>query len=139
VIGLYLVFLLLDYQAVKEGWQGLLPSQYREPFISFVSEFNDAMKQYFSAQAAVAAIVGVLFAIGFALIGIPLGILLGLFIGLLNMVPYLQLIGLIPAFFLALVLALETGSSFGVLLGLIALPMTCLVLAYYKRFLASSE
>jgi predicted PurR-regulated permease PerM len=114
--------------------------------------------------------------------------LLGLFIGLLNMVPYLQIVGLIPAFFLALVHSLETGSSLWVILGLtglvfavvqiiqdtllvpkimgsvtglspamillslsiwgkllgmfgllIALPMTCLLFAYYRRFLASHE
>jgi predicted PurR-regulated permease PerM len=105
----------------------------------------------------------------------------------LNMVPYLQVIGLIPAFLLALVHGLETGGSvwiplaltglvfvvvqaiqdgilvpkimgrvtglspamillslsvWGKLLGifglLIALPMTCLLLAYYRRFLAST-
>jgi predicted PurR-regulated permease PerM len=104
------------------------------------------------------------------------------------MVPYLQIIGLIPAFFLALVHALETGgnlwtmlaltglvfgvvqiiqdailvprilgkemglspamillslSIWGKLLGifglLIALPMTCLLVAYYRRFLIRAE
>lgn len=111
-----------------------------------------------------------------------MGILLGFFVGLLNLVPYLQLIGLIPAVVLAAIHALETGQSFWVVMGmtglvfvvvqiiqdavlvprilgkamglspavmllslsiwgkllgmlglLIALPMTCLVLAYYRR------
>ncbi len=35
-----------------------------------------------------------------------------MFIGLLNLVPYLQLVGLIPALLLALLKALETGNSF---------------------------
>ena len=103
VIGLYLVFLLLDYQKVKEGWKDLIPPAYRETLIAFVNDFNSGMNRYFRAQALVASIVGVLFAIGFWLIGLPMGILLGLFIGFLNMVPYLQIIGLIPAFLLALV------------------------------------
>ena len=63
--------------------------------------------------------MGVLFALGFALIGLPLGIILGLFVGLLNMVPYLQIIGLIPAFALALIQALETGGNFWLALGLV--------------------
>jgi predicted PurR-regulated permease PerM len=186
VIGLYLIFLLLDYQKVSEGWKELLPPAYRETITGFVNDFDSAMNRYFRGQAAVASIVGVLFATGFLIIGLPLGILLGLFIGLLNMVPYLQLIGLIPAFLLALIHALETGSSFWVILGLtglifvvvqiiqdailvprimgrvtglnpamillslsiwgkllgifgliIALPMTFLILAYYRRFLAT--
>ncbi|MDY6843619.1 MAG: AI-2E family transporter [Thermodesulfobacteriota bacterium] len=188
VIGLYLIFLLLDYQNISQGWKHLLPVPYRDAVVGFVHEFNTAMNRYFRAQATVASIVGVLFVIGFLLIGLPMSILLGLFIGFLNMVPYLQVIGLIPAFFLALVHALETGVSFWVILGLtglvfvviqiiqdvilvpkimgrvtglnpamillslsiwgkllgilgllIALPMTCLLFAYYRRFLYLAE
>ena len=96
VIGLYFIFLLLDYEAVR-GWKELVPPAYRESIVGLVDDFESAMSNYFRGQAAVASICGVLFAIGFALIGLPLGILLGLFVGLLNMVPYLQIIGLIPA------------------------------------------
>ena len=184
IILMYLVFLLLDFQRFKEGSWELLPSAWREPLTEFLGEFDRAMNRYFRAQAGVAALVGVLFSIGFTLINLPLGIVLGLFIGLLNMVPYLQTLGLIPAFFLASIHALETGSSFWVMFGLtglvfvvvqalqdmvlvprimgrvmglspamillslsiwgkllgllgliIALPMTCLLLAYYKRIL----
>lgn len=188
VIALYLIFLLKDYQIVSEGWKDLLPVAYRDAITGFVSEFDAAMNRYFRAQAAVASIVGVMFAVGFWLVGLPMGILLGLFIGLLNMVPYLQIIGLIPAFFLAIIHVLETGSSLWVVLGqtglvfvivqliqdtvlsprimgkvtglnpamillslsiwgkllgifglIIALPMTCLLLAYYRSFLARQE
>ena len=187
VIGLYLVFLLLDYQKVRQGWKGLLPPAYREAVTAFVSDFDSAMRRYFRGQAAVASIVGVLCAVGFWLIDLPMGILLGLFIGLLNIVPYLQVVGLAPAFLLALVHSLEAGTSLWVVLGLTALvfavvqiiqdailvpkimgrvtglspamillslsiwgkllgifgllvglPMTCLLLAYYQRFLASA-
>ena len=187
VIGLYLIFILLDYQKLSNSWGDLLPSAYRERIKEFVSEFEKAMSRYFRAQAAVASIVGILFAIGFTIIDLPMGILLGLFVGLLNMVPYLQIIGLIPAFFLALVQALEAGSGLWMALGLtalvfavvqiiqdtlltpkimgkvtglnpamillslsvwgkllgflgliIALPMTCLFLAYYRRFIIST-
>lgn len=121
VVGLYMVFLLLDYQTVKDSWKGLLPPSQARAVAEFVHDFNAGMQRYFRGQALVASIVGVLFAIGFVMVGLPLGILLGLFIGLLNMVPYLQIIGLIPAFILAGVHALETGSSFGVVLGLTGL------------------
>jgi len=179
-----MVFLLFDFQKFREDWEDLIPVPYRDDVVGFMKDFNAGMNQYFRAQALVAAIVGVLFAIGFTIIGLPLGILLGLFIGLLNMVPYLQVVGLIPAFLLALARALQTGTSFWQVLGLtvlvfivvqiiqdgflvprfmkkatglspaiillslsiwgkllgifgllIALPMTCLLLAYYQRFL----
>jgi len=188
VVGLYLIFLLMDYRKLSQGWKDLLPVAYREGFTGFVNDFDSAMNRYFRAQALVASIVGVLFAFGFLLIGLPMGILLGLFIGLLNMVPYLQIIGLIPAFLLALVHALETGTNLWMVMGLtglvfvviqiiqdtllvpkimgrvtglspaiillslsiwgkllgvfgllIALPLTCLLLAYYRRFVLPAE
>jgi len=187
-IGLYLVFLLLDFQRLRDEWPRLVPAHYRERVVGFVREFNAAMSRYFRARAGVAAIVGALSALGFWLIGLPLGVLLGVLMGVLNMVPYLQLVGLIPAAFLALMHSLESGMDFwlvmaltlavfvavqliedailvpkimgratglspavillslsiwGKLLGilglLIALPMTCLLLAYYNRFLAHTE
>lgn len=187
-IFMYLVFLLLDFQRFKDSSKDLIPSSWRKPVTEFLQEFDQGMSRYFRAQAGVASIVGVLFAIGFAMIGLPLSILLGLFIGLLNMVPYLQTIGLIPALLLAGVHALETGTSFWVVFGLtglvflviqaiqdmvlvpkimgkvmglspamillslsiwgkllgflgliIALPVTCLLLAYYKRIIQNQS
>ncbi|MGD9302198.1 MAG: AI-2E family transporter [Desulfobacterales bacterium] len=186
VIGLYFIFLLLDYETVQ-GWKGLLPPAHRDSIAGLVDDFEAAMSNYFRGQAAVAFICGVLFALGFALVGLPLGILLGLFVGLLNMVPYLQIIGLIPAALLALVHAIQAGvniwlvlgltglvfvvvqiiqdvilvprimgkvtglnpammmlslSIWGKLLGLlgmiIALPVTCLLLVYYRRLIHST-
>ena len=60
----------------------------------------------------VALSVGILFSIGFLIIGFPMAIGLGLFIGLLNMVPYLQLVGFIPTIILAIVKAADTGQNF---------------------------
>jgi predicted PurR-regulated permease PerM len=120
VIGLYFIFLLLDYETVR-GWKDLVPPAHRDSIVGFVDDFESAMSRYFRGQAAVASICGVLFALGFALIGLPLGILLGLFIGLLNMIPYLQIIGLIPAGLLALVHAVQSGTNIWMVLGLTGL------------------
>jgi predicted PurR-regulated permease PerM len=120
VIGLYFIFLLLDYDTVR-GWKDLVPSAYRDSVAGFVSDFESAMSNYFRGQAAVAFICGLLFALGFFLIGLPLSILLGLFIGLLNMIPYLQILGLIPAGLLALMHAVESGAGVWVILGLTGL------------------
>jgi predicted PurR-regulated permease PerM len=188
VIGLYLVFLLLDYERISTGWKELIPPGYRDAVTGFVSDFETAMSQYFRGQTSVAFMCGVLFSAGFVVIGLPLGVLLGMFVGLLNMVPYLQIIGFIPAFMLAVIHALESNtgiwmalglttgvfalvqliqdgilvprimgkvtglnpamimlalSIWGKLLGLlgliIALPMTYLLLIYYRRFLAAAQ
>lgn len=183
VVLLYLVFLLLDFPQYARTWETFLPPQYRESIVEFTEQFRIAMRRYFRGQSIVALLVGTLFAIGFTIIGLPMAVPFGLFIGLLNMVPYLQLIGLVPAVLLAGLGAIDGDSSFaisivlalsvfavvqviqdalitprimgkatglrpvaillgvfiwGKLLGfmglLLAIPLTCLGIAYYRRY-----
>lgn len=124
IILLYLIFILLDFEEVSEGWKDLIPPQYREQVLDVVGDFTTAMRHYFRAQALIAFLVGIMFALGFWLIGLPMGILLGLFIGLLNMVPYLQVIGFIPATLFALMSSLASGDSAWTMLGLVILIFT---------------
>ena len=188
VIMLYVVFLLIDYHNMAARWRDYLPPSIRDDVSGFVEEFIQATNRYFRSQALVACCVAVLFAIGFSIIGLPLAILMGIFIGLLNMVPYLQIVGTIPCLLLAGLKALEQGDNFlgalglvllvfgvvqliqetvlvsrfqgeamglspaiillsisvwGKLLGflglILALPLTCLGLAYYRRYLWKFE
>lgn len=184
VVILYLVFILKDFDNISTGALGLIPPKYRGSVSLVMSDVSNAMNRYFRGQALVAASVGILFAIGFTIIGLPLGFALGLFIGMLNMVPYLQLLGILPMAILSLVKCIEGNENFlfvfglalgvmaivqliqdtfivpkimgkvsglnpaiillslsiwGVTLGvigmIIALPMTSLLLSYYKRFI----
>jgi len=188
VIMLYVVFLLIDYHNMAARWRDYLPPSMRDDVSGFVEEFIQATNRYFRSQALVACCVAVLFSIGFFTIGLPLAILMGIFIGLLNMVPYLQIVGTIPCLLLAGLKALEQGDNFlgalglvllvfgvvqliqetvlvsrfqgeamglspaiillsisvwGKLLGflglILALPLTCLGLAYYRRYLWKFE
>ena len=84
------------------------------------------MDLYFRGQACVALSVGVLFSIGFLIIDFPMAVGLGMFIGLLNMVPYLQLLGFIPTILLAVVKAADTGESFWMII-LMALAVFAVV------------
>jgi len=121
VIMLYVVFLLIDYHNMAARWRDYLPPSMRDDVSRFVEEFIQATNRYFRSQALVACCVAVLFAIGFSIIGLPLAILMGIFIGLLNMVPYLQIVGTIPCLLLAGLKALEQGDNFLGALGLVLL------------------
>ena len=112
MVILYTLFILLDYEDINKGWPNLLPERYRNFAVQLVSDVEDGMNKYFRGQALVAFCVGVLFSIGFLIIDFPIAVGLGMFIGLLNMVPYLQLIGFIPAILLAIVKAADTGQNF---------------------------
>ena len=112
IILLYTFFILLDYETIASGWPGLVPAKYREMTVRIVNDVKVSMNRYFRGQALVAFLVGILFSIGFLTIDFPLAVGFGLFIGLLNMVPYLQLIALVPTVLLALLKAADTGQNF---------------------------
>ncbi len=112
IILVYLVFLLIDFKQVSEGWPGLVPPKYRQAVQEIFSDLTEGMQIYFRAQGLIACIVGVLLAIGFKVIGLPMAIIIGLFIGALNIVPYLQVVGFIPVVLLSLLRAMETNQSF---------------------------
>ncbi len=118
IILLYIVFILLDYESIAEGWIHLLPVKYRGFVATLVSDMQKGMNTYFRGQALVAFCVGILFSIGFLLIDFPLAIGLGLFIGVLNLIPYLQIIGFIPTIALAMLKAAETGENFWVIIAM---------------------
>lgn len=126
IILLYVIFILLDYESIAEGWVHLLPKKYRKFASNLVYDVQHGMNKYFRGQAFVAFCVGLLFCIGFLIIDFPLAIGLGLFIGALNMVPYLQLIGFIPTILLALLKAADTGQNFWLIM-LAALAVFCIV------------
>ncbi|MBR2450111.1 MAG: AI-2E family transporter [Paludibacteraceae bacterium] len=180
---LYIIFLLIDYEKITTNWHKYIPERFRDSIVMLMGDLDRNMNAYFRGQALVASIVGVLFAIGFQIIGLPMGIGIGLFIGVLNLVPYMQALGIPPCIILGLIQSAETGrpiwvvmlciaavfiivqsiqdmvlvpkimgdvtgmgpawillslSIWGSLLGfvgmIIALPVTTLLVSYYKRF-----
>lgn len=180
---LYIIFLLIDYEKIRKNWANYIPIRYRKSIQTLMSDLDRNMNGYFRGQALIAACVGVLFAIGFQLIGLPMGIAMGLIVGVLNLIPYMQVLGIPPCLLLGLIQSAETGrpiwlvmlciaavfiivqsiqdllltpkimgnvtgmgpaaillclSVWGSLLGIvgmiIALPMTTLIISYYKRF-----
>ncbi len=183
IILLYLIFLLLDFPQYQRDWKGFLPPSYRDGILDFAGEFDVILRKYFRGQFIVAGLTGICFAIGFSLAGLPMAVPFGLFVGLLNIVPYMQLLAIPPAFLLVLIdylsgncdlvwSSLYVAVVFGVvqllqdavfvpqimgkavglspvaillgifiwgkLLGflglLLAIPLTCLGIAYYRRF-----
>jgi predicted PurR-regulated permease PerM len=110
---LYLIFILLDFEKITNGWKTIIPHKYREIVIEIADDIETGMNKYFRGQAIIALIVGILSAIGFAIIDLPLGILFGFFVGLLNIVPYLKTVALVPGLFLAVLKASESDHTLG--------------------------
>ncbi len=182
IIGLYLFFLLLEYPAYRKTWHTFLPQEFREPVIGFLREFDVVLRRYFRGQFIIASILAAFYAVGFSIIGLPMAIPFGLFVGMLLMIPYLQLVAIVPAIILSVMRSLSSDASlagtliavlavfliaqaiqdailtprilgkatglspvavmlglfvWGKLLGflglIVAIPLTCLGIAYYRR------
>ena len=115
IIFLYVVFILKDYEKINNGFLGIIPKKYRRFSEQLLDDVILAMNRYFRGQALVAFIVGVLFAVGFSIIGLPMAIAFGILFGILNLVPYLQTIGIAPVIFFAFLKSVETGTSFWII------------------------
>ena len=125
LVGLmYFIFILLDFEGLARGLVSLFPQSVRPTAYSIFKDLDYYMNSYFRGQALVALSVGVLLSIGFNIIGLPLATAMGIFIGLLNFIPYMQALGVIPLGLTCLLMAAQTGENaficlllgFGVLL-----------------------
>lgn len=189
LIGLlYLFFLLTDYERFSQGWIRFVPARRRRFVNQLVNDVEMGMSRYLRGQVLVALSNCVMFSVGFALIGFPVPLGLGVFIGLISFIPYVQVVGFIPAMLLALLKCADTGENFwwlmggvllvyvvvqviqdavvtpkvmgkmmglrpavillslsvwGYLLGIIgliiALPMTTLIIDYYKQYVVKED
>lgn len=117
VILLYFIFILLDYEKIANGWINLIPARIHPFAKGLADDVEQSMNRYFRGQSLIALCVGVLLSIGFKIVGFPLAVTLGLFIGVLNLIPYLQAIGLIPMVILSLLKSAETGQNFWIIFG----------------------
>jgi predicted PurR-regulated permease PerM len=116
IVVLYLFFILIDYESVEENWVNFVPEKYRN-FASHLSDdLRKGMNRYFRGQTLIALIVGILLALGLKIVDFPLGISLGLFLGVLNLVPYLQTLGLFPMILLAAIKAVAINENFFIIL-----------------------
>lgn len=106
---LYLIFLMVAFPSIRANWRKYVPAKYLPQVSTIVHEMSMNMNAYFRGQGLVALCVGILFAIGFMIIGMPMGFAMGIFIGVLNLVPYMQALGIPPCILLCLVQSAQTG------------------------------
>ncbi len=134
IVFLYVIFIMLDYERLSATMRHMVPPSYRRIVFRIGADVKRSMNHYFRGQALVSFCVGVLFCIGFSIIGMPMAILLGMFIGVLNMVPYLQLISIVPTALLCMVCSVDSGVGFWVIFAG-AIAVYCVVQAIQDLYL----
>ena len=118
---LYLIFLLISFPSIRAHWRDYIPKKHLPAVSTIVHELSVNMNAYFRGQGLIALCVGIHFAIGFTLTGMPMGFVMGLIIGVLNLVPYMQALGIPPCIILCLVQSAQTGQPVWLTLLLMAI------------------
>lgn len=93
---IYIIFIMIDYHSLMNGFRNLVPVRYRKSVYRIADDIKDGMNRYFRGQGLIAACAAVFYCIGFSIVGIPLAIVLGILVGILYMIPYFQYVTLIP-------------------------------------------
>lgn len=109
---LYMFFILMDYEYLTENWIKIFPKKSRPFWSELATDAERELSNYIRGQGLVALTMGILFCIGFTIIDFPMAIGLGILIGILDLVPYLHTLALIPTALLALLKAADTGQNF---------------------------
>ncbi len=117
IVILYMFFILQDYEYLSKNWVRMFPQKSRHFWRDVMEDVKNALNSYIRGQGLVAFCVGVLFCIGLTIIDFPMAIGLGIIIGILDLVPYLHAIALIPAALLAILKAASTGQNFWLIFG----------------------
>ena len=112
MVLLYVIFIMLDYDRLMNGFKLLVPPRFRPIAYKIGNDIKSSMNHYFRGQALIACFVAVIYCVGFSLCGLPLAILLGLGTAVLFMIPYCQFISIIPVTLLCLVDAVDGTARF---------------------------
>ncbi len=113
---LYMFFILMDYEYLTTAWIKIFPKKNRPFWTELAGDAERELSNYIRGQGTVALIMGILFCVGFTIIDFPMAIGLGILIGIMDLVPYLHTLALVPTVFLSLLKAADTGQNFWIIL-----------------------
>ncbi|HEL2650077.1 TPA: AI-2E family transporter [Streptococcus suis] len=104
IMPFILFYLLRDGQYLNKHITKYLPTKWREPIGTVLSDVNGQLSNYVRGQVTVAIIVALMFSVMFSIIGLSYPITLGVMAGFLNLIPYLgSFLAMIPAVILGLI------------------------------------
>jgi len=97
------IYLLYDWERLKEGLKRAVPSSWRGNAIHLGQEVSLVIRKFLRGNLTVAVIVGALVGLGMKLIHMDYALLIGVISGVFDLIPYFgPVIGAIPALALAL-------------------------------------
>lgn len=103
LVPILLFYFLLEFNEMRGNFLTIIPHTYHPWTEKFLNKVDKSLGGFVRGQLLIAFLFGVVMTFGLVVIGIPYSIILGPLAGLANLVPYLGVVvGLVPAFFLAI-------------------------------------
>ncbi|MHC4249719.1 MAG: AI-2E family transporter [Planctomycetota bacterium] len=99
----YLYFFMVGLGELKDKAFAVVPPGLRPKVERMAHEFGVALSGFFRGRLVVALAIGLFTAVLFAAAGLRFGVLLGLAIGVASLIPFVNIVFLIPAVVIALV------------------------------------
>ncbi len=105
IVPIYLFFFLKESPRIAESWSNYLPlrrSEFKDEVVTVLTEINGYLINFFRGQLVVAAINGIMLAIGLSIVGLQFGFLIGLGFAFFGIIPYAgYIVCYIPAILIA--------------------------------------
>jgi predicted PurR-regulated permease PerM len=105
IVPIYLFFFLKESPRIAESWSNYLPlrrSEFKDEVVTVLTEINGYLINFFRGQLVVAAINGIMVAIGLSIVGLQFGFLIGLGFAFIGIIPYAgYIVCYIPAILIA--------------------------------------
>lgn len=112
IVFLYVIFIMLDYDRLMEGFKQMVPPRFRNVVFKIGNDVKQSMNHYFRGQALISCCVAVVYCVGFTLCGLPMALVIGVATAILFMIPYCQYLSIIPVTLLCLVDSVNGSSDF---------------------------
>ncbi len=90
----FFFFFSTGWGRVLAFWESLIPERKKSRVFELLTQMDRVIAGFVRGRLLVCAILAGLLTVGYALIGVPAALILGPLVGFLNLVPYLQLIGM---------------------------------------------
>lgn len=104
LVPLITFYILMDAEIYRRGFMSLVPHAYRPNADDLLHRIDFMLGRYIRGQIIVCVTIGFNISVALSLLGVEYAILIGIFAGVVDIIPYVGvLIGLIPAFFIALI------------------------------------
>ncbi len=94
---IYLAFLLNSLDAGWNMFVRYVPGRIRPKLLEIMRKIDLVISAFFRGRLLVCMAIGIFTAVGFAICGVRFGVLFGLAIGVLSFIPFLNVLGFIPA------------------------------------------